>query len=307
MAIPKRDILCLLRDTCRKLDDYQSLEVFAKRAGWSKFHLHREFRSVTGETPKQYTQRLRLERAAAALVASNKSVLAIAIAAGFRSHEVFVRAFRRHFGQSPTQYRRRGLIGATQQMHDRHQAFVNALSPCIRLFHISLFPKKEEPTVRSNSMATTDITRITLEEQPILYIRRQVGQSAPELQALFAECFPKLFGYGMQTGLAITGNPIARYVDVTPGLWTVDCVMPLSQPADATEELEAGVLSGGPVVKGIHFGPYEQLKDSYVAMQTWINDEGLTPNGPHWEQYVTDPGQEPEPTKWQTDIYWPVK
>ena len=47
------------------LDDDESLDALAARAGWSRFHFHRAFRAVTGETPKRYTLRLRLERAAA--------------------------------------------------------------------------------------------------------------------------------------------------------------------------------------------------------------------------------------------------
>jgi AraC family transcriptional regulator len=65
------------------------------KAGWSPFHFHRAFRKVVGETPKRYTQRLRLERAAARLASGSDPVLRIAADAGFASHEVFTRAFRR--------------------------------------------------------------------------------------------------------------------------------------------------------------------------------------------------------------------
>ena len=44
------------------LDQDLSLEVLAKRVRLSQFHFHRLFRSAVGETLKQYTQRLRLER-----------------------------------------------------------------------------------------------------------------------------------------------------------------------------------------------------------------------------------------------------
>ena len=72
-----RDLLYLLRDICRRLDDDVSLEALSKRAGWSRFHLHRAFRQLAGETPKQYTQRLRLTRAAANLVTTDKTVLEV--------------------------------------------------------------------------------------------------------------------------------------------------------------------------------------------------------------------------------------
>src|SRR5688500_18791492 len=96
----ERDILQLLRDIRGRLDGDVSLAAIAARAGWSPFHFHRAFRRVTGETPKQYTQRLRLEHAATRLVTSAEAVVSIATGAGFASHAVFTRALRRQFDQT---------------------------------------------------------------------------------------------------------------------------------------------------------------------------------------------------------------
>ena len=59
-----------------------ALDAIAARAGWSPFHLHRAFRAMVGETPKQYTLRRRLERAVARLITSGDAVLDIALAMG---------------------------------------------------------------------------------------------------------------------------------------------------------------------------------------------------------------------------------
>ena len=99
----ERDLLQLLRAIRHRLDANVSLEALAERAGWSPFHLHRAFTRMVGETPKQYTLRLRLEGAAARMLASDESIVDVALAAGFNSHEVFTRAFRRHFGRTPAE------------------------------------------------------------------------------------------------------------------------------------------------------------------------------------------------------------
>ena len=109
----ERDLLTLLRAIRHRLDANVSLDALATRAGWSPFHLHRAFRRMVGETPKQYTLRLRLEGAAARLLASDDSIVDVALAAGFSSHEVFTRAFRRHFGRTPAAYRSTALAGAS--------------------------------------------------------------------------------------------------------------------------------------------------------------------------------------------------
>ncbi len=94
-----------------RLDEDLSLGSLSRLAGLSRFHFEREFTRDTGETVKQYTQRLRLERAAFRLLLQSASILDVALDCGFRSHETFTRAFRRRFGLSPRDYRRHGLPG----------------------------------------------------------------------------------------------------------------------------------------------------------------------------------------------------
>ncbi len=79
----------------------------AKIAHFSPHHFHRVFRGVTGESVMECVRRLRLEKAARALHHSEATVLAIALESGFASHEGFTRAFRAHFGCSPTVFRAR--------------------------------------------------------------------------------------------------------------------------------------------------------------------------------------------------------
>jgi transcriptional regulator GlxA family with amidase domain len=73
------------------------LSNLAAEACQSLFHAHRTLRAVLGETPKHFTLRLRVDRAAALLISSQATILDIALACGFESHEAFCRAFRRRF------------------------------------------------------------------------------------------------------------------------------------------------------------------------------------------------------------------
>jgi AraC family transcriptional regulator len=90
------------------LDQDLSLEVLAKRVRLSQFHFHRLFRSAVGETLKQYTQRLRLERAANRLIIHDATILDVALDSGFQSHETFSREFKRRFQVTPKSYREWG-------------------------------------------------------------------------------------------------------------------------------------------------------------------------------------------------------
>ena len=55
------------------------LSNLAAEAGQSPFHAHRALRALLGETPKQFTLRLRVDRAAGLLISSPASILEIAL------------------------------------------------------------------------------------------------------------------------------------------------------------------------------------------------------------------------------------
>src|SRR5271155_1230163 len=131
----------------------------------SLFHAHRTLRVALGETPKQFTLRLRIDHAAAALVGSRASILDIALECGFESHEAFCRAFRRRFGLSPSAYRKRGLVGPSARSHPD---LVDEIGPCVGLYHAGLGERRSEESMEYK------ITRQELAAQPVLVVRRRV-------------------------------------------------------------------------------------------------------------------------------------
>jgi AraC family transcriptional regulator len=249
---------------------------------------------------KQYTLRLRLERAAGELIATNRSLLTIALASGFASHEVFTRAFTRRFGMSPKQHRLRGRATMTQRERLRQRELINAIGPCIPFYQVSL-----DPSPRSRNMPTLSISRKEITPQPILYIRRRIAHS--EIQTTMAECFGQLYGHGQKNGLPIAGFPMARWVSTGPGLLTLDSAMPLAVPATGEGEMQADQLPGGSVAFAIHAGPYDQLNDTHAAMERWIEANGYRVAGPYWDWFVTDPGEHPDPKDWRTEVFWPLE
>src|SRR5215208_1257699 len=77
----------------------------ARAAGLSRAHFSREFRRAFGESPHQYLLTRRLERAAALLRTTDRSVAEICFSVGLRSVGSFTTSFGRMFGVSPTEYR----------------------------------------------------------------------------------------------------------------------------------------------------------------------------------------------------------
>ncbi len=92
----------------KHLDDKLTLTQLSNIACFSKYHFHRLFTAYTGLSLQQYIRWLRLKRAAHQLIVDkSKSIIDIAINAGFESHESFTRAFKQSCGFSPSEFRSR--------------------------------------------------------------------------------------------------------------------------------------------------------------------------------------------------------
>ena len=84
-----------------------TVDDMAAAAGLSRAHFSREFRRAFGESPHAYLLTRRLERAAAMLRTTDRSIAEICFSVGLQSVGSFTTSFGRMFGVSPTVYRNR--------------------------------------------------------------------------------------------------------------------------------------------------------------------------------------------------------
>lgn len=190
------------------LDQPLTLEVLAQVAGFSPFHFHRLFKSLTGETLNDYVWRARLEKAANLLLtnAPDCSMLAICLACGFSSPAVFSRAFKDRFGVSPSQYRKQRKAGGKQgkdfqaagDYHGKHQLRIN--------FERSEFPMKVEVKV--------------FPAYHVAYIRHITGYSKGVASDEIAQAFQRVCGWALahdlfRPGALVIGIPYDN-PEITP-------------------------------------------------------------------------------------------
>ena len=85
--------------------DPLDVESLARTAHLSAAHFSREFRRAFGETPHQYLLTRRMERAAALLRNTDRSIADVCLTVGLRSVGSFTTTFGRTYGLTPTAYR----------------------------------------------------------------------------------------------------------------------------------------------------------------------------------------------------------
>ena len=82
-----------------------SIRQLAEYVGYSVFHYSHAFKQVTGETPVQYINRVRLNYARQLLVETAFSTEEVMARCGFNNYAYFLRAFKKRSGVTPGQYR----------------------------------------------------------------------------------------------------------------------------------------------------------------------------------------------------------
>jgi len=114
----------------------------ASAAGLSRAHFSREFRQAFGESPHSYLLTRRLERAAALLRTTDRSVTDVCLSVGLQSLGSFTTSFKRMFGVTPAAYREQ-FPPASQQ----------ALVPACM---VRLWGRPQRRTFREDSASAAD-------------------------------------------------------------------------------------------------------------------------------------------------------
>lgn len=102
----QRQVEMALEYAEHNIDSDLSLETLSKIAGFSPYHFHRIFHSVTGKSLHQYILERKLNCCARLLLYDECDITRIALDYGFASSSSFARSFKKRFGCTPTQYKR---------------------------------------------------------------------------------------------------------------------------------------------------------------------------------------------------------
>ncbi|WP_251363865.1 AraC family transcriptional regulator [Epibacterium ulvae] len=241
--------------------DDLSLDRLAEVAAMSRFHFHRVFHAVTGETAAQATRRIRLYRAAMKLVQDTLPIAQIAGDAGYATVPAFSRAFRASFALPPGQFRQQGRLGP---------------APGVR--------KTGEPIM------TYDVTLDTLPDRRLAAIAHrgdymEIGKTFEQLSLLANSCALWPHVQGMIGGYF--DDPDATPPQDLRSLAALE----LTADADIAARLEVQRLKGGASAVLLFKGPYAGLHGAYRYLYgVWLPQSGREArDAPPYEVYLDNP------------------
>jgi effector-binding domain-containing protein len=166
-----------------------------------------------------------------------------------------------------------------------------------------------DPKLRTPAPAK-DPLACTLETTAVVHAATvRVSCDADKVSATLAAIFPEIGGVMEAQGAQMSGPPFTRYHVIDRGKNRIDLEagIPLAAPITAAGRVQPATLPAGKAAMTWHRGSYHDLQKSYDRLEAWMKAEKLTARGGFWEIYWTDPGLEPDPSTWRTQIYWPVE
>ncbi len=125
-----------------------TLHTLARSARYSPYYAARMFKDITGKTPFEYIRHRRMTAAALKIQRSDARIIDVALDFVFHSHEGFTRAFARHFGLPPVEFRRQRPVVPLflpAQMRDHYVNRQKEREPMTERTHVFFVQVIERP------------------------------------------------------------------------------------------------------------------------------------------------------------------
>jgi len=270
------------------LNDDLNIEQLANISAYSKFHFCRAFKAQMGESVMAYTHRLRLEGSSHEVGIGKKPMIDVALDVGFQTPTGFLKAFKKHFGMTPTDYKRKTKkkIKAYEDIEMETPEIVNRETT-----HV-VFTRAMGDYFKSSDIAwdklTVELNKIEekYKDQP------QEDENAFDMQRA------ELMGIYYDDP-DVTDEEKIRYDACIS--WTKEEIDFLN-----AEGLQTKSIPAGKYIKVLHKGSYESSDDSWYSLYAWIEKHNIAlRDEPSFAKYLNNLG-EVKPSELLTEIHVPI-
>ncbi|GAB4180751.1 MAG: hypothetical protein Kow00108_17300 [Calditrichia bacterium] len=141
-----------------------------------------------------------------------------------------------------------------------------------------------------------------------MYVAIKSKVNMQKIADFFTENFGTVGMIAKKNRARIMGAPTGLYFS-----WdeqTMETEMAAAMPVNKvikTDEAEMIEIPAGKALVIDYYGPYEQSGNAHWAMDYYFYLHNLKHKPPVIEEYITDPGKEPDPNKWLTRIIYLVE
>lgn len=259
----------------RKID----IAELAKLSNFSPFHFHRITRALLGEPIGAFITRTRLETAAKLIRYSEMPIEAVAYSVGFETPSSLSKAFKNHFGISPSAHRN----------------------------------KKELIIKNTNTMKTTLNIKtpkiLDIEDKNCLYYSMQGAYQNLDYASAWTKLWAEVKAQKLFTkGIQHIGLPHDDPNATDPNKTRYDACLIIHKDAKPNANVGVKTLKGGKFAMFLYQGSYKHFAEVYDYMfNGWLlHTEHELRDAPCRERYISHPDRVAE-DKLKTEFYIPIK
>jgi len=252
-----------------------TLEELAKVAGFSKYHFHRVFKTIVGESLGSHIRRIRLARSTSKFM-TNRKITQIAMDSGYETNASFSKAFKKQFGITPKEFSQK--VKTTKGLKMLEPKFVE-LEP------VEVLYVRKTGDYNKSCGEAWEVLMAFAYQQKIKYKKNLMGKEA------------MAFGIGHD-------NPSVTDVDE---LRCDACISWDDRTVEPVGEIGHKTIAGGKYAMFLHKGSYDKLKSVYAEIGDWIVESGvMLRDEPMFEKYLNRDPRRTKPENLRTEIYVPI-
>lgn len=199
----------------------------------------------------------------------------------------------KHYGETDLPFLLRGYMFVTGAKKSMEKDFVNGLEKMAAL---------AADRTQNKMYNGYKILEGSLEERHFVMNRQEVPFGS--VQQFYAANLGSLFGKVQSADIDMDGGkPCGLFYKIDQATQKADmaAAIPIKDPL-AIKGAQSLTLPASKTITVEYYGDYQGTVAAHTAIESYMNDYGLLNNPPYIEEYVTDPGEEPDPKKWLTKI-----
>lgn len=253
-----------------------TLDELSSVAGFSKYHFHRVFKFIVGESLGDYIRRVRLQSTTLKFKTDAK-ITQIAISSGYETNASFSKAFKNHFGITPSEFSKNAKEKKGQNM----------LEPkFVELESVDILYVRRTGNYNESCGEAWEVLMKFAYTQKIKFKKNLLGKESMR------------FGIGHD-------NP---NVTEPQKLRCDACISWDDKSVNPQGEIQSKTIEGGRYAMFLHVGAYENLKSTYDEIGDWIVQSGINVrNLPMFEKYLNKDPRKTKPQNLKTEIYVPIE
>jgi len=149
---------------------------------------------------------------------------------------------------------------------------------------------------------------IELKELPDQYVATIRTTTTPDqIGETFRELLPEVDAEILNAGALPAGPSFALFHEYHEDQVDMEAGFRIEEPIPTSGRVIGRELLAHSAAVTFHHGPYEGIQAAHRAVEDWLRDQGKELAGAPWEVYWVGPGDDPDSSKWNTEVGYPFQ